>query len=128
MARRRSFNKKDRARIFAASEGVCHLCKGPIGIGEAWEIEHVIAWELTQDDSDENLRPAHVKCHKAKTHQQDRPAINRAKRREAKHTGAIRPKQSISSAGFPKSGKRPLIDKSALPPLPKAQVYREASK
>jgi len=125
MARRRSFNKKDRARIFATSQGICHLCKGAIGIGEAWEVEHVTAWELTQDDSDENLRPAHVKCHKTKTHQQDRPAINRAKRREAKHTGAIRPKQSISSAGFSKQPKHP---KFAKQPLPPRQLYEQVSK
>jgi 5-methylcytosine-specific restriction protein A len=92
---RRRFTKKDRARIFAANNGACHLCGNAISVGEAWEIEHVIAWELTRDDSDENLRPAHAKCHKMKTHKQDRPAINEAKRREAKHTGAIRPKGRI---------------------------------
>src|SRR5690554_6669861 len=102
MARKR-FTSKDRARIFAAIGGFCHICKGKIdGVREAFEIEHVIAWELTRDDSDENLRPAHVSCHKTKTHKQDRPAINRAKRREAKHMGIKRPKQSIKSRGFAK--------------------------
>lgn len=100
---RRSFSKKDRARIFASAGGVCHLCEGAITVGEAWEIEHVIAWEFTRDDSDENLRPAHIKCHREKTHKQDRPAIQKAKDREAKHTGAARPKQSIRSAGFQKA-------------------------
>lgn len=123
MARRRSFNKKDRARVFAASEGMCHLCKGAIRIGEAWEIEHVIAWALTQDDSDENLRPAHKKCHETKT-AQDVSNIARAKRREAKHTGAARPKQSIRSPGFPKTAKHPSIDKNALPPLARPQLFR----
>lgn len=99
---RRSFSTKDRARIFAAHKGVCHLCEGAIGVGEAWEVEHVIAWELTRDDSDENLRPAHIKCHREKTHKQDRPAIRKAQNREAKHTGAKRPAGNMKGRGFPK--------------------------
>jgi 5-methylcytosine-specific restriction endonuclease McrA len=95
---RRRFTDKDRARIFADNNGVCHLCNQKIdGIREAWEIEHVIAWELTRDDSDENLRPAHIECHKQKTHQHDRPVINEAKRREAKHTGVKRPSSSLAT-------------------------------
>lgn len=101
MARRR-FTDKDRTRIFAANNGCCHLCKGKIdGVREAWEVEHVIAWELTRDDSDENLRPAHIACHKVKTHEQDRPAINEAKRRAAKFQGVKRPKQTIPSPPKP---------------------------
>lgn len=97
MARRR-FTDKDRARIFANNRGVCHLCNVKIdGVREAWEIEHVIAWELTRDDSDENLRPAHIDCHRQKTHGQDRPAINEAKRREAKHTGVSRPSSKLAT-------------------------------
>jgi 5-methylcytosine-specific restriction protein A len=84
---RRSFSRKDRARIFTASEGVCHLCRGRIGVGEAWEVEHVIPYALTQDDSDGNLRPAHKKCHAVKTHTEDRPRISKAERQRAKHLG-----------------------------------------
>lgn len=121
MARRR-FTDKDRTCIFAANKGCCHLCGGKIdGVREAWEIEHVIAWELTRDDSDDNLRPAHVSCHKIKTHQEDRPAINQAKRREAKHTGVKRPKQSIPSRGFETKQR---ASKPALAPRP---LFREAS-
>ena len=87
---RRSLSTKDRARIFAANDATCHLCGGKIGVGEAWEVEHVIAWELSRDDSDENLRPAHVKCHKVKT-RQDMADIGRARRVHAKHIGAKAP-------------------------------------
>lgn len=126
MARRR-FTDKDRTRIFAANNGCCHLCNQKIdGVREAWEIEHVIAWELTRDDSDENLKPAHISCHKDKTHKQDRPAINQAKRREAKHQGVKRPAGNLKSAGFQKSDKSPRIDKSAIPDLPRPQLYRSA--
>jgi hypothetical protein len=44
---RKSFNRKDRARIFNAALGLCHLCEGKIGVAEAWEIEHVIPYALT---------------------------------------------------------------------------------
>jgi 5-methylcytosine-specific restriction protein A len=118
---RRKFTKKDRARIFTANAGCCHLCKGAITVGEAWEIEHVIAWELTRDDSDDNLRPAHVGCHKHKTHTEDRPAINKAKRREGKHSGTIRPKQTIRSAPFPASDKS--IKRQDRPSLPPRQLF-----
>jgi len=120
MATRKKFTKKDRARIFAANAGTCHLCKGAITVGEAWEIEHVIAWELTRDDGDDNLRPAHVGCHKHKTHTEDRPAINKAKRREGKHIGAIQPKQSIPSRLKPPKPE-PKLDYTT-----RKSLYREA--
>lgn len=99
----RSSSQKDRARIFAASGGVCHLCSGQIQVGEAWEVEHVIAYALTRDNSDENLRPAHKKCHETKTRQQDVPAIAKAKRREAIHNGSARPAGRLTGAPFPKT-------------------------
>jgi 5-methylcytosine-specific restriction endonuclease McrA len=98
---RRSFSRKDRARIFAANNGLCHLCDGKIGVGEAWEVEHVIPWALTQDDSDDNLRPAHIKCHRTKTHQEDRPRISKAERQRAKHLGTWpKSRAKIRSRGF----------------------------
>lgn len=119
---RKRFTDKDRARIFAANNGCCHLCGDKIdGVREAWEIEHVIAWELTRDDSDDNLRPAHIGCHKTKTHKQDRPAINRAKRREAKYQGVKRPAGNLKGQGFPKSPKQ-RVPKPSLPPRP---IYEE---
>lgn len=101
---RRRHSAKDRARIFADAGGVCHLCGGTIQTGEAWEIEHVIALELSGDDTDANKRPSHIKCHRAKT-ADDAGKIAKAKRNEARHIGAKRPKQQIKSAGFPKPEK-----------------------
>ena len=102
MSRRRSFSPKDRARIFAANNGICHICNSAIdGVREAWEVEHVIAWALTRDDSDSNLRPAHKKCHREQKTAKDVAVIAQAKRREARHTGAIKPKGSIASPPKP---------------------------
>jgi len=125
---RRSFSKKDRARIFAASAGVCHLCKGHIQVGEAWEVEHVIPYALTRDNSDENLRPAHKKCHERKTRGEDIPAIAKAKRREAKHAGFTRPAGRLQGPPFPKPDKAArraerAAGKAALAPK---QIYAQA--
>ena len=110
---RRSFSRKERARRFEMHGGICHLCGGKIHIGEDWELEHVIEWHLTRDDSDENVKPAHKSCHGRKTHEEDRPRIQKAKNQEAAHKGFKRPKQSIRSAGFDKKERKP---KRALPP------------
>jgi CRISPR/Cas system Type II protein with McrA/HNH and RuvC-like nuclease domain len=88
MAARKSFTKKERARLFGLYAGRCYLCEGAIdGTKEAYEIEHVIPWALTQDDSDGNLRLAHVKCHKAKTHGAERSMLNKVERQRLKNAG-----------------------------------------
>lgn len=88
MATRKSFSKKERARLFGLNGGQCYLCKGAIdGTREAYEIEHVIPWALTQDDSEDNLRLAHVKCHKEKTHGPERAMLNKTERQRLKNAG-----------------------------------------
>lgn len=87
---RPSFNRKERARLFALRGGVCYLCGGKIdGATERWEIEHEIPLAISRDNSDDNLRLAHFKCHKVKT-ANDAGDIARAKRRAAKHDGSAR--------------------------------------
>ena len=89
MTRRMSLTRK--ARIFAAHGGKCHICGQAIdGTRDRWEAEHIVPYALTRDDSDENLAPAHERCHAVKT-AQDVPQIAKAVRVAAKHIGA-RPK------------------------------------
>lgn len=83
-----------RARIFDSAGGVCHICECRILAGEPWEVEHVIALEISRDDSDENLRPAHVACHREKT-AEDAGIISKAKRVRAKHVGAWESKSPL---------------------------------
>lgn len=83
---RRCISTKERASIFLAAGGRCHLCGGAIGATEAWDVEHVIPLAQGGEDGGDNLRPAHRKCHKAKT-AQDATDTARAKRREASHRG-----------------------------------------
>lgn len=86
MTARRSLSTKQRAAIFLAGDGCCHLCGGKITPGQAWEVEHIIPLAMGGDDEGDNLRPAHAKCHRAKT-SEDLTAVAKAKRREAKHRG-----------------------------------------
>lgn len=93
MTRRMSSSR--RARIFEAAGGACHICGQKIdGTREKWEVEHIIPYSLTRDDSDENLAPAHVSCHLGKT-AADAGTIAKAKRVHRKHTGAHRPKSAL---------------------------------
>jgi 5-methylcytosine-specific restriction enzyme A len=88
-----------RVRIFDAAGGACHICGGKIRPGEAWDAEHVIPLEISGDDTDDNLRPAHVKCHRSKT-AEDAGTIAKAKRVHAKHIGADRPRRKMSYRRF----------------------------
>ena len=98
MAKRKTFSRKERVRLFELYRSECYLCGGKIQVGDAWEIEHVVAWELTRDDSDDNLRLAHVACHKVKT-ADDVRAIRKADRMKAAHIGAKKPSTFKRPAG-----------------------------
>jgi 5-methylcytosine-specific restriction enzyme A len=84
---RRTISTRERVAIFQAANGLCHICQSRIVIGDAWELEHIIPLALGGDDHGENLAPAHVKCHRAKS-VDDAGNTARAKRREARHLGA----------------------------------------
>lgn len=99
MSERRHISTRERARLFALHEGQCHLCGGKIdGTRERWEISHDIPLELGGPDDDENRKPAHYKCHRHHTATVDAPAIAKAKRREAIHTGAARKRSAFPTS------------------------------
>lgn len=99
---RKRFSRRERGRLFNLHHGKCHLCNGKIQVGDDWDLEHIIPWELTRDDSDDNVKPAHKSCHKTKT-ADDVKAIRKADRKRAKHIGAWPDsKHKIKSRGFEK--------------------------
>lgn len=73
----------------------CHLCRGIIFVGQAWDVSHEIPLELNGADDEANRRAAHRKCHRVRTSTVDLPAIARAKRIEASHHGARVPRQPM---------------------------------
>lgn len=93
--RRRKRTTLQRAAIFEAHDGICHICGEKIdGTREAWELEHIIPFDLTRDDTDENIAPAHVGCHLKKT-KDDKATIAKCNRVAAKHNGAYAPKSEM---------------------------------
>lgn len=94
-SRRKTFSTKERARLFALHGGVCHICGGKIdGTREAWDVEHVVPFALTRDNSDENCQPAHrEKCHAEKT-KGDVKSIAKAVRVAARNQGAKAPSRN----------------------------------
>lgn len=90
---RKHFSMRERVRLFDLHGGRCHICEQKIKVGEAYDLEHVVPWILTRDDSDDNVKPAHKSCHRAKT-ADDIAAIRKADRIRAKHINAM-PKKAF---------------------------------
>lgn len=100
---RKTFSRTERVRLFDLHRGVCHICQEKIQVGEAWDLEHIVPWALTRDDSDGNVKPAHKVCHKEKT-AVDIDGITKADRIRAKHIGAWpKSKAPLRSRGFAKT-------------------------
>ena len=91
----RRMGRGRRASIFAAHNGICHICGEAIdGTRERWDADHIVPYALTRDDSDANLAPAHERCHAKKT-PDDVRQIAKAKRVQAKHIGAKKAKRPL---------------------------------
>jgi 5-methylcytosine-specific restriction protein A len=99
MTDRPRISDRARKRLFELHRGLCHLCETPINpMIEAYDLEHVRPrWSFQnpkEADTDENIQPAHRRCHKLKTIVE---AGHRAKaiRREARAMGAHRSKSPL---------------------------------
>lgn len=87
---RRRISRTERAAIFLAADGVCHICGAKIDGGrEAWDVEHVIPLAMGGEDGGDNLKPAHVKCHKPKT-AEDAGKLAKAERLRLRHVLGVR--------------------------------------
>lgn len=84
--RRKGFTRKQRASIFLAADGVCHICKAKI-IGFEWDVEHIIPLASGGTNDPSNLAPAHKSCHSDKT-SSDVKTIAKIKQVRDKHIGA----------------------------------------
>lgn len=111
MARRNFTKAIIVARIKAATRDGQVYCDGCGLPCRKWEIDHIRADALLGEPTFENSRLLCVPCHADKT-KEDVKAIAKAKRVEARHLGAVRPKQAIKSRGFQKK------ERAAKIPLP----------
>lgn len=103
---RPSMSKARRVRIFVKEDGRCYLCGDKVKIGQLFEVEHVIPWALSFDDTDDNLRIAHTVCHKTMKTVDDVARIAKAKRQGGEKGQAYRREKRghglIQSRPFPK--------------------------
>jgi 5-methylcytosine-specific restriction endonuclease McrA len=99
---RKSLTRNQRAELFLEHRGICHLCGTRIQAerGEAWEVEHVDAREISGRDDASNLRPAHIKCHKVKT-AQDKAIIAKCNRIRNRHLGIKKPSRFPGARNSP---------------------------
>jgi len=120
MGKRREFSTSARlAMIQRATRDLsvyCELCDLPC---TKWEYHHIIEEELVVDKSakltsDDGLLICEP-CHDDITATQSIPRVAKAKRREARHLGAHRPKGSIKGPGFDRK-ERAHAGRPALPP------------
>lgn len=112
MARRNFTKAIIVARIKAATRDGVVYCDGCGVSCKKWEIDHIRADALLGEPTFENSRLLCIPCHKDKT-ASDVKSISKAKRVEAKHLGAVKPKGQIQSRGFVKKERK---EKIPLPP------------
>lgn len=133
MADRREFSAKTRKAALKRSGFVCEAVGDWYGLptgerctanlGDGVEYDHLILDANSKDNSLENCRAVCPSCHRWKTSHIDVPVAAKTKRQET--MGAKpRPKQKIPSPPKRPSPKQPRIDKSAIPALPRPQLYR----
>lgn len=95
MTRRRNIGERERAKIFLANDGRCHICGEKIdGMHEKWQVDHIVPLEMNGDDEGDNLAPAHKSCHARKTASKDVPEIRKAQRMERRTMGIRRQPKS----------------------------------
>jgi len=110
-----------RERIMDREGNRCHLCGCEID-GKKWDLDHVKALINGGENRESNLKPAHRKCHIAKTAQDLAEKAKVAAIRK-KHLGITRPKQTIKGSGFAKSEKS--LKREPKAELPRRQLYQE---
>lgn len=112
---KRNVSKARREKIIAAQDGVCKraCCGAP-----AVDVDHIIPLWAGGSNRDDNLEGLCVPHHKQKT-QAEAKARAKAKRIEARTTGARRPRKPIPQrvgGGWPPKGSRKLPTKKDASP------------
>jgi 5-methylcytosine-specific restriction protein A len=98
--KRRRLSTQDRAKVFDASYGICHMCGLKIDAGQEWEASHRIPLACGGADDMSNISPAHRRCHRTHTAQVDAPLIAKVRRQHQNHIGAKTTARPIPSRGF----------------------------
>ncbi len=102
---RREFSTKVKAAAFQRSGGACEQCTAKLYVGK-FHFDHRIADGLNGEPTLANCVVLCLACHSEKTAKHDVPAIARAKRREARHIGAVRSSRPMPGSRGTKFRKR----------------------
>lgn len=94
MSSRREFPAKIKVAAFKRADGRCEKCSASLTGGRV-EYDHRIPDALGGEPTLENCEVLCRNCHGSKTASEDIPRISKAKRVEAKHIGAKRPKSKL---------------------------------
>ncbi len=89
---RREFPTKIKVAAALRAGGNCEKCTARLYYGK-FHYDHRIPDALGGEPTLENCTVLCTSCHSTKTTKKDVPAIAQAKRREAKHLGAKKPKR-----------------------------------
>ena len=92
--RRRNWSQRQRLALFISANGACEACQIRLQPGQSWDLDHIIPLALGGADETYNLKVLCNGCHKAKTNQQDIPAISKLVRLKIKHLGAKVPSKT----------------------------------
>lgn len=88
--KRKRRSSGQREAICKSRNWTCHLCDGPIDpVRQSYQLDHIKPLWAGGEDTDDNLGPAHNKCHLQKS-VGDTPIIAKANRMRAKHLGTKR--------------------------------------
>lgn len=80
-----------RLRIFNRCGGICHISQRKIGVGEPWQLDHVVALVNGGQHRESNLVPVLIDKHKEKT-KIDVAEKSQVYHKRLKHIG-IKPKR-----------------------------------
>lgn len=106
-------------RIWRRENGRCYLTGAKIMPGDVFEYEHKKRVEDGGEHRESNIFLALTTPHKRKS-AEERAAAKKADDIAKRHIGITEPKQKLKSRRFAKRKKtKPVIDKSALSPLPR---------
>lgn len=91
--------KRVKIRVFIAHDGICHISKRKIVVGDKWDAEHVKAISNGGENRESNLAPALIEPHKIKT-KRDRAIKSKTDRMRAMNLGLNRSKRTIPGRRF----------------------------
>ena len=119
---RRRISTRERAKIFDAAQGLCHMCGLKIEAAQAWEVSHPIPIACGGADDATNHAPAHKTCHRVHTATVDAPLIAKVRRQRQAHIGAKQSSGAFGSRSFGQSSPA----RRATTPLDKIAIGQTA--